>query len=88
MTELPIKPRLNRYAGGKQHLKQKAMAENATARKIADHLNKLILDDPAELQQHLFSSIANDLGVTVAQVRSAIGWKGARCRPHGSNNAV
>lgn len=42
------------------------------AQQIADHLNRKIAKNPAEIQQYMFASIANELGMPVDVVRSAI----------------
>jgi hypothetical protein len=42
------------------------------ARKVADHLNTLIANDPDETQQYMFANLAYDLGYSPEEVRSAI----------------
>lgn len=72
MPTLPLTAYWKRYGGGKEHLRVKAAEEAKTAQRIADYVNGLIADNPSELQQYYFATIARDLGVTVDQVRSAI----------------
>lgn len=72
MPNLPIQPRLKRYRGSKENLRRKTANYNAAAHKVADHVNRLIANNPSDVQQYMFASVAHDLGFTVDDVRSAI----------------
>ncbi|MBZ9925017.1 hypothetical protein [Mesorhizobium sp. BR1-1-4] len=72
MPILPLVPHVSRYRGGKRDLQLKNAQANALAQRVAEHVNKLIADDPRELQQYFFANIARDLGVSVEVVRGAI----------------
>lgn len=83
MPVLPLVPHVSRYRGGKRDLQLKNAQANAVAQRVADHINRLIADDPHELQQYLFANIARDLGVSVDVVRAAIsdgGYNGITIR--------
>jgi hypothetical protein len=72
MGALPLRPNLKFYRGSKRHLQRKNAEYNAMAERVADYVNALIANNPNEIQQYLFGTIASDLGLTVDQVRSAI----------------
>ncbi|RWM94042.1 MAG: hypothetical protein EOR86_17805 [Mesorhizobium sp.] len=72
MPILPLVPHVRGYRGGKRDLQLKNAEVHMQARRIADHVNCLIANDPGELQQYFFTSIARDLGVSVEVVRAAI----------------
>jgi len=76
MPNLPITPRFKHYRGAKENLQRKSHEAARTARLIADHVNKLIANNPDQIQQYMFANIAHDLGVTTEQVRSAISTGG------------
>jgi hypothetical protein len=69
---VPVVPHFKHYRGGKENIRQKTEQFNAMAQRVADHLNTLIANNPDEIQQYLFYSIARDLHLTVDDVRSAI----------------
>ena len=72
MPGVPLQPRIKSYRGAKPELQRKNAEENERARKIVDYVNKLIADNPDEMQQYLFGYIAIDLKVDVEHVRAAI----------------
>lgn len=74
MTDLPLQPRLDPYRGSKENLRRKATEHNAMARKVVDHLNTLIANDPDDRQNYLYYEIARDLGLTVEEVESYVRW--------------
>lgn len=73
MPLLPLRPRVKGYRGSKPELQRKAAREAATAVRIAEWFNREIANNPAEVQVHIFADAAHALGVTVEQVRNAIG---------------
>lgn len=72
MAAIPLSPKLKYYRGGKESIRRKTAEFNAKARRIADHVNRLMADNPREIQQYMFASIARDLGFTTDEVRNAI----------------
>ncbi len=72
MSLAPIVPHFRHYRGSKENVRRKADRFNATAQRVADHVNKLIANDPREIQVYMFGTIAIDLGVSVDDVREAI----------------
>lgn len=78
----PIRPSYDTYRGSKISLQRKAANFNDTANKIADHLNKLIANNPDDVQQYLFGYIASDLGLDVDTVRKVLpgGYNGITLR--------
>ena len=72
MVDLPLTPRWNRYRGAKPNLKRRAVEENRIAQRVCDHVNRLIANDPEEIQQYIFGYVAIDLGLPVELVRRAI----------------
>ncbi|WP_245432954.1 hypothetical protein [Mesorhizobium sp. WSM3866] len=88
MPILPLRPSLKSYRGGKANVQLKTAKANALAQRIADHINMLIANDPHEMQQYLFASIARDLGCSTDAVRSAIsdgGYNGISIRVLGDD---
>ncbi len=77
MTSLPITPRIKHYRGAKPHLAAKMNERNGLAHRVAEHMNRIIAGDPAEVQQLLFATIANDLGVSKEEVRSSVNEGGS-----------
>jgi hypothetical protein len=83
MFSLPVKPRRDSYCGSNAQRRRRAADFNDMAAKIANHVNAEIAKNPEEIQQYLFAMIANDLGLSENQVRSAIpstGFNGATFR--------
>jgi predicted transcriptional regulator of viral defense system len=79
MADLPVQPRLTHYRGGKETLRRKAAEANELAWKIANYVNRLIANNPAENQQIIFATVAIDLNVDTEDVRNALpgghnGW--------------
>jgi hypothetical protein len=72
MALAPIVPYFKQYRGRKEDVRRKVDCFNATAQRIADYVNKLIANDPHELQVYSFGMIAIDLGVSVDVVHEAI----------------
>lgn len=72
MSQVPLVPRLKTYRGSKPDLRRKCAEQNARAQRIVDHINRLIANDPAEMQQYLWGFVALDLGVTPEQVGDAV----------------
>jgi hypothetical protein len=72
MSKLPVMPHLKVYRGSKENLRRKAAQHNAIAQRVADHINALVANNPREIQQYMFATIARDLGLKTDQVRSAI----------------
>lgn len=72
MSHLPLRPSLKSYTGCKESLRRQNAERNATARRIVDHLNRLIANNPDEIQQYIFAYVASDLEVSVDEVRSAV----------------
>ncbi len=90
MPILPISPRLTRYSGSKPELMRKSLSGQAIAIKIAEHVNTLVANNSAEIQQYIFADIASDLDVTTEQVRSAIsdgGYNGITLRVRDEDRA-
>jgi hypothetical protein len=48
MSLAPIVPRFRHYRGSKENVRRKVERFNATAQRVADHVNKLIANDPCE----------------------------------------
>jgi hypothetical protein len=63
---------LKNYRGSKENLRRKTAQQNATGHRIARHVNTLVANNPAEIQQYIFAMIAHDLGIATDEVRSAI----------------
>jgi len=83
MPNLPISPRYKRYRGSKENLQRKSHEAVRVAHLVADHVNRLIANNPAEMQMIIFASVAYDLKLTTEQVRSAIsngGYNGRTIR--------
>ncbi len=80
MPSLPIRPNLKHYSGAKDSIRRKVNEHNAKLQRIADHLNRLIADNPNEMQQHLYGYIAIDLGVSLQDVQEA--------SPEGGSNGI
>jgi hypothetical protein len=76
MTKLPLQPRLDGYRGSDRKKQLKASEHNAMARRVVDHLNNQIANDPDERQQYLYYEIARELELTVEQVESAVMYGG------------
>jgi hypothetical protein len=72
MAILPLQPRLKSYRGAKENLRRKNNEYNAMARRVVDHVNTLIANDPRETQQYIYDYIAIDLGLSRDEVRDAI----------------
>ncbi|MCC8944199.1 hypothetical protein H8A97_03555 [Bradyrhizobium sp. Arg62] len=75
-TQLPLQPRLDPYRGSKDNLRRKKVQHNAMARRVVDHLNTLIANNPADRQQYLYYYVARDLGLTAEEVESAVMYGG------------
>lgn len=73
MPLLPLRPRVKGYRGSKPELQRKAAREAATEVRIAEWFNRQIANNPSEVQVHIFADAAHALGVTVEQVRNAVG---------------
>lgn len=83
MPNLPLRPNLSSYRGAKENLRRKNLEKNALAHRIAYYVNRLIANDPTELQQYIFATIAMDIDVATDDVRSAIsdgGYNGITIR--------
>jgi hypothetical protein len=76
MSQIPIMPALAEYRGSKDNLRRKAAEHNLMARRVVDHLNTLIANDPSDMQQFIFASVARDLGLTADEVQSAVRYGG------------
>ncbi|MEZ2201885.1 hypothetical protein AAE027_07555 [Bradyrhizobium japonicum] len=74
--QLPLQPRLMDYRGADPKKQRKVAEHNAMAQRVADHLNTLIANDPAPMQQYLWHGIARDLGLTTDKVESAVMYGG------------
>lgn len=72
MPRFPVKPNLKKYRGSKERAAHKNRDYNATARKVAAYLNRLVANNPDTMQQYMFDDIAHALGCSVDDVRSAI----------------
>jgi|SRR5947209_5025833 len=72
MTTFPIRAHRKSYRGSKADLQRMAADYNAKANRVAEHLNTLAANNPAEIQQYMFADLARDLGFTTEEVRSAI----------------
>jgi hypothetical protein len=73
----PLRAHLKHYRGAKPDLRRKVNEHNRQAERVADHINRLIANNPAEIQQYYFRNIAIDLGIPFEVVRSAISTGGA-----------
>lgn len=69
---LPLKPYLRQYGGKKPEIIREVEDANNMAWRVADHVNTLAANNPDEEQCYSFKQIAQDLGLTVSQVRAAI----------------
>lgn len=78
--QLPLQPRLSDYRGSDPKKRRKADEHNAMAQRVVDHLNALIANDPAPMQQYFWHGIARDLGLTADDVESAV--------MHGGHNGI
>jgi hypothetical protein len=67
---------LDPYRGSKENLRRKATEHNAIARRVVDHLNTLIANDPGDQQNYLYYEIAHELGLTVEEVKSVVMYGG------------
>ncbi|TCU75308.1 hypothetical protein EDE08_103528 [Bradyrhizobium sp. R2.2-H] len=74
--QLPLQPRLSDYRGSDPKKRRKADEHNAMAQRVVDHINTLIANDQAAMQQYLWYSVARDLKLTVEQVESAVMYGG------------
>lgn len=72
MPNLPLQPSLRNYRGSNEARRRKITEYNRVAHRVAEHVNRLIANDPKEIQQYFFASLAHDLGFDVDDVRSAI----------------
>jgi len=72
MTDLPLRPHLKNYRGGKAELRDRNAEFNRRMHMIAEYANKLIANDPSENQMLHFALIAADLGVSADDVRFAL----------------
>jgi hypothetical protein len=72
MPRFPLRPNLKKYRGSQERAAQKNREYNATARKVAAYLNRLVANNPDTTQQYMFEDIAQALGYSVDDVRSAI----------------
>jgi len=72
LSNLPVRPHLKNYRGSKENLRRKTDEYNRTAHRVADHVNRLVADNPDEIQQYFFASLAVDLGFDVEDIRHAI----------------
>jgi hypothetical protein len=72
MAILPLTARFKSYRGSKENLRRKSVAAAVVAQRISTYVNGLIANNPREIQQYMFASIARDLGLTTEEVRSAI----------------
>lgn len=72
MANVPLTPNLRNYRGAKPNLQRKMAEFNARAHRIAEHVNTLMANNPSEIQQYMFGSIAHELGMTEDDVREAI----------------
>lgn len=75
MPGLPIQPHFKGY-GRSERTHERAAAFNHMAQRVADHIHKLILEDPASMQVYSFGQIALTLGLDVDDVRAAISGGG------------
>lgn len=83
MPDLPFKGRGYRYSGRDERKQQKTAEKNRMVAAIARHANKLVADNPREIQQLYFASIAHELGYDVEIVRHALskgGYNGITLR--------
>jgi hypothetical protein len=73
---LPIVPRLKSYSGPLPALRRQAAVHNLMAKRVTDHLNRLIANDPEEEQIYSYDSLAKALGLDALKVRSVISHGG------------
>lgn len=86
MDNLPIRPHFKSY-GRSQRTREKAIAFNRMAQRVADHVHRLILADESKIQVYSYFEIAQPLGLDVADVRAAIGRGGFNGITFGVNEA-
>lgn len=60
------------YRGSKEDLRRRSAENFKTAHRIADHIKRLIANNPNEVQRYHFADIARSLGVTIDQVRDTL----------------
>ncbi len=72
MPLVPIVPHFRKYGGRKEAVRQRTAEFNGQAQRVADHVNALMANNPDEIQQYYFGTIASDLGLSVDVVREAI----------------
>jgi hypothetical protein len=72
MPTLPIKPKLKCYRGLKEKLHRKIENHNRIAYRVTNHINKLIANNPDEMQEYLFDVLVADLSLTTDEVHAAI----------------
>lgn len=72
MPTLPLTPHLKMYKGSKENLRRKNDEYNRMARRVAEHLNRQIANNPSETQMYTFGLVALELGLTKDQVFEAI----------------
>lgn len=72
MANFPLRPRYKAYRGSKESVRRKIDEFNGKARRIAEHVNRLVANNPNTVQVYGFANIAIDLGYSVDEVRSAI----------------
>lgn len=77
MTEVPLRGRGYRYSGRDEDKRRATAAKNRAVAEITRHANRLLADNPRELQQLSFHLIATELGYELETVRHAIGDGGA-----------
>lgn len=73
MSIFPLRAHQKVYRGAKEKLRREAAEVNAKRHRITEYVNSLAANDPREIQQYSFASIARELGVTDDDVRGAIG---------------
>ncbi|KYK44902.1 hypothetical protein A1D31_11840 [Bradyrhizobium liaoningense] len=78
--QLPLQPRLKDYRGADPKKRRKVADHNAVAQRVVEHLNTLIANDQAAMQEYLWHEVARDLGLAVEDVEAAV--------MHGGHNGI
>jgi hypothetical protein len=72
MANFPLRPHYKTYRGSKETIRRRVDDFNGKALRIAEHVNRLVANNPDKVQVYGFAFIAIDLGYSTDEVRSAI----------------
>jgi hypothetical protein len=76
MTQLPLQARLQNIRGSTERARRRVIDHNAMARRVVDHLNRLIANNPERNQQYFWADIARELSLSPEEVERAVMYGG------------